>query len=237
MIPILLFFLSRFDRPWIVRPLVLAALAGSGFVLMLSFSRGGFVGLLVIMAVLMIVERKNQAVMTIVGVGAVILVLAAPALYWDRIISMYEAAQHVSEDYSVMVRVQTMKVALILGLKNPVFGVGIGNFIAEASRYLPFTKAVHNAYLQIFSEMGLPGLLVVSSIFIRNIFILRSMMRSTRNRERARLGRFLMIQHIAVTVTAMFIPIAHEFIFWISLVIPSLANISYSEMTAEPERP
>jgi O-antigen ligase len=236
-IPILLFFLARFDKPWIVRPLVLAALAGSVFVLMLSFSRGGFVGLLVILAVLLIVERKNRVVMTIAAVGAVILVVAAPALYWDRIISMYEAAQHVSEDYSVLVRVQTMKVAVILGLKNPVFGIGIGNFIAEASRYLPFAKAVHNAYLQIFSEMGLPGLLLVSSIFIRNIFIIRSMMSSTRNRERARLGRFLMTQQIAVTVTAMFIPIAYEFIFWIPLVIPSLANISYSEMPVDPERP
>lgn len=236
-IPILLFFLARFDRPWIVRPLAMAALAGSVFVIMLSFSRGGFVGLLVILAVLLIIERKNRAIMTIAAVGAVILIAAAPALYWDRIMSMYEAAQSVSEDYAVLVRVQTMKVAIILGLKNPVVGVGIGNFIAEASRYLPFTKAVHNAYLQIFSEMGLPGLLIVSSISIRNIFIIRSMMRSTRNRERAGIGRFLMIHQIAVTVTAMFIPIAYEFIFWLSLVIPSLANIAYSEKTAEPERP
>jgi O-antigen ligase len=236
-IPILLFLMTRFDRPRFVRPLLLAAIAGSVFVLMLSFSRGGFLGLIVILAVLLFVERKNRAVMTIAAAGAVILVVAAPGLYWDRVISAYEAAQHVSEDYSVMVRVQTMKVAAILGAKNPIFGIGIGNFIAQASRYLPFTKAVHNAYLQIFSEMGVPGLLIVSAIFIRNISIVRSMMGSTGNRDRARLGRFLMIQQIAVTVTAMFIPIAYEFIFWLPLVIPSLANIAYSEKPAEPERP
>ncbi len=236
-IPILLFLMTRFDRPRIVRPLIFAAIAGSVFVLMLSFSRGGFVGLLVILIVLLIVERKNRTVMTIAVAGVVVLLAAAPGLYWERVISAYEASQHITEDYSVMVRVQTMKVAAILGAKNPVFGVGIGNFIAQASRYLPFTKAVHNAYLQVFSEMGVPGLLIVSSIFIRNIFIARSMMGSTRNRDRARLGRFLMIQQIAVTVTAMFIPIAYEFIFWLPMVIPSIANIAYSEKTAEPERP
>ena len=235
-IPILLFLLARFDRPRLVRPVVLAALAGSIFVLMLSFSRGGFVGLIVILAVLLFVERKNRAVMTIAAAGAVVLLVAAPALYWDRIISVFDAARHVSEDYAVMVRVQTMKVAALLGLKNPVFGIGIGNFIAQASRYLPFKNAVHNAYLKVFSEMGVPGLLIVSSIFIRNIIIIRSMIRSDSDGDRARLGRFLMIQQIAVTVTAMFIPIAYEFIFWVPMVIPSLADIAYSEKIADPER-
>jgi O-antigen ligase len=235
-IPILLFLLAKFDRPRYIRPLILAALGGTVFVLMLSFSRGGFVGLLVILAVLLVIERKNRAVMTIAAVGVAILTVAAPALYWDRINSLYEAAKYVSQDYAIMVRIQTLKVAVILGLKNPVFGVGIGNFIYQASRFLPFTKVVHNAFLQIFSELGLPGLLVVSTIFIRNIFIIRSMMRSDSKGERARLGRFLMVQQIAVVFNAMFIPIGHEIIFWLPLVIPSLADIAYSEKADETER-
>ena len=235
-IPILLFLLVKFDRPRYVRPLILAALAGTVFVLMLSFSRGGFVSLLVILATLLVIERKNRTVMTIAVVGVAILAVAAPALYWDRISSLYEAAKYVSQDYAIMVRVQTLKVAVILGLENPVFGVGIGNFIYQASRFIPFTKIVHNAFLQIFSELGLPGLLVVSMIFIRNIFIIRSMMRSDSNVEKARLGRFLMVQQIAVAINAMFIPVGHDFIFWITLVIPSLANLVYSEKAGEPER-
>jgi len=236
-IPILLFLLIKFDRPRFIRPMILAALVGTIFVLMLSFSRGGFVGLLVILIALFVVERRNRALMTVAVVGVVILTVAAPALYWDRIISLYEAAKHVSQDYAIMVRVQTLKVAVILGLKNPVFGVGIGNFMHQSSRFLPFTKIVHNAFMQIFSELGLPGLLVVSTIFIRNIFVLRSMMSSDSNGERARLGRFLMVQQIAVATNAMFIPIGYEFIFWISLVIPSLANTAYSEKAGGQERP
>ncbi len=235
-IPILLFLLARFDRPRYARPLILVALAGAVYVLMLSFSRGGFVSLIVILGALLVVERKNRAVMTIAAIGTVILAVAAPTMYWDRITSMYEAAQQVSQDYAILVRIYTLKVALILGLRNPFFGVGIGNFIYQASRFLPFTKVVHNAFLQIFSELGLPGLAVISTIFIRNIFIIRSMMRSKINRERASLGRLLMVQQVAVAVNAMFIPIGYEFIFWLWLVIPSLADAAYSEKTDEPER-
>jgi O-antigen ligase len=235
-IPILLFLLARFDRPWYVRPVIVAALAGTVFVLMLSFSRGGFVGLLVILAATLVVERKNRAVLAVAAAGAIILAVAAPALYWDRIITLYEAAKHVSRDYAILIRVQTLKVAFIMGIENPVFGVGLGNFIFQASRFLPFTKVVHNAFLQVFSELGLPGLLVLSTIFIRNIFIIRSMMGSRSDPDRARLGRFLMVQQIAVVVNATFIPVGYEFILWVWLIIPSLASAAYSEKTAEPER-
>lgn len=235
-IPILLFLLARFDRPWYARPLILVALAGTVFVLMLSFSRGGFVSLIVILAALLVVERKNKAVMTIAVVGTVILAVAAPTLYWDRITSLYVAAKQVSQDHAILVRVRTLRVAFILGLRNPFFGVGIGNFIYQASRFLPFAKVVHSAFLQIFSELGLPGIAVISAIIIRNIIIIRSMMLSKINRERARLGRLLMVQQVALAVNASFIPIGYEFIFWIWLVIPSLANAAYSEKAPEPER-
>ena len=219
-----------------MRPLILAALTGTVFVLMLSFSRGGFVGLIVILAVLLVVERRNKAVMTVALSGAVILLMAAPALYWDRINSLYEAARHVSQDHAILVRVRTLKVAAILGFENPVFGVGIGNFIYQSGRFLPFTKVVHNAFLQIFAELGLPGIVIVTTVFIRNFLIIRSMMRSKLNMERARLGRFLMIQQVAVVFNAMFIPIGYEFIFWLWLAIPSMADLAYSENAGEPER-
>jgi hypothetical protein len=90
--------------------------------------------------------------------------------------------------------------------------------------------------MQVFSELGLPGLLAVIFIFIRNIFIVRSMMRSGPEGERARLGRFLMVHQIAVAVNAMFIPIGYEFIFWLSLVIPTMAEIAYSADPDLPER-
>lgn len=235
-IPVLLFLLARFDKPRYVRPLILAALVGTVFVLMLSFSRGGFVGLIVILVVLLIVERKNKTVMTVALTGSVILLIAAPALYWDRISSLYEAARHVSQDHAILVRVRTLKVAAILGFDNPVFGIGIGNFLYQSGRFLPFTKIVHNAFLQIFAELGLPGMVIVTTIFIRNFLIIRSMMRSKISRERARLGRFLMVQQVAVAVNAMFIPIGYEFIFWLWLVIPSIADMAYREKAGEPDR-
>jgi O-antigen ligase len=232
-IPVLMFLLARFRRPLALRVIILAAIAGAIFTLMLSFSRGGFVGLMVIFACLLFIERRNKAVMAFAAVAVAILAVAAPALYWDRIISIFEAASHLSRDYAVMVRVKTLEVAARLGLENPVFGAGIGNFIYQSSRFVPFMKVVHSAFLQIFSELGFPGLIVVSVIFVRNLAILRSMMRS-HDPQRARLGRFMMVQQIAVAFNAMFIPVGYEFIFWLTLAVPSLADIAYSENTPEP---
>ncbi len=83
-IPILLFLMAKFDRPRFVRPLIMIVLAGTIFVLMLSFSRGGFVGLLMILVGVLIVERKNRKVTVAAALGALILMIVAPAMYWER---------------------------------------------------------------------------------------------------------------------------------------------------------
>jgi O-antigen ligase len=113
--------------------------------------------------------------------------------------------------------------------------VGIGNFIYQAARFLPFSKTVHSAFLQIFSELGFPGLLIVIAVLGRNIKLIWSMMKSD-DEDRAGLGKFLLVQLVAVAVSAMFIPVAYEYIFWIWLVLPSLAHQVYSRRAGEPLR-
>ncbi|MDD3643272.1 MAG: hypothetical protein PHQ19_07425, partial [Candidatus Krumholzibacteria bacterium] len=143
MAPLMLFLFARFPRPRLARPVMLAALCASIYVLALSFSRGGFVSMAAVMVMLLVVERRNRAVMITGIAAAVAALIAAPAIYWDRILSLLEAARYLSADYALLIRYETMKVALLLGAGNPLFGVGADNFILQAGRYLPYVKDVH----------------------------------------------------------------------------------------------
>jgi O-antigen ligase len=225
-IPLLLFLFARFSRPRLLRPFLLVVLAATIFVLSLSFSRGGFVSLLAILLVLLVMERKNHAVLYTGLLMIVIAGIAAPAIYWDRIKSLFEVGEYLTSDYAILIRIETIKVALMLGLKNILFGVGIHNFIYNAARYIPYAKVVHNAFLQIFAELGLPGLVVMMAILAYNFRILVRMSGSP-DRDTAQLGRILIVHQIAVFLNSMFLPTAYNILLWLTMALPSIARSVY----------
>ena len=225
--PLVLFLTARFSRPRIVRPLLLAALGAMFYVLAMSFSRGGFVSMAAAMGMLLIVERRNRAVMipglVVLGIG----LIAAPAIYWERISTLIEAARYVSADYAVLIRYETMRVALLLGAHHPLFGVGPDNFILQAGRFIPYVKDVHNVFLQAFAELGVPGVAALAALAVWNFRVAGSMMRRRGDPEAALLGRMLLVHQAAVIVNAMFIPALYDHVFWIALVLPTVASSVY----------
>lgn len=225
--PLLLFLFARFARPRIVRPLLLAALAATVYVSAMSFSRGGFVSLLIMLAMLLVVERHNRILLVTGGTLAGFLAFATPAIYWSRIASLFDAARDFSLDHAVLARFEMMKVALLIGARHLLFGVGINNFIYQSTRYIPYGKNVHNAFLQIFAELGLPGIAVLIALFVWNFRLVRRMMRARGDEEAALLGRMLLLQQIGVAINVMFIPAAYDIVFWLSLALPSVARYAY----------
>ncbi len=227
MIPILLFLLMKFRRPWFVRPVVALIIGGSVFVLYLSFSRGGFVGLVFMLVALLFVEKKNKAVI-ITGLTMMILAgLLAPALYWDRISSIFDIGSGITSDYSILSRIETMKIALILGFKNPFFGIGIENFLFYISRHAAFSDVVHISFLQIFSDLGVAAVAVVIAIVIRNFMSIKKMIDYRTDPEVSRIGRFLFIQQVAVLANSLTLPVAYHLVFWFTLSLPSIAAYAF----------
>lgn len=227
-IPILFYFVAVYRRRPVVRFVFLLLLVATIFVLILTFSRSGFVSLAFMFLCLLIVERRNRAVfvsgLAIIAVAAIL----APAVYWERIGTIFSGDAEIMKDYAIVSRLETMRVALILGSKNPLLGVGIGNFIHAASFYVPFVNVVHNATLQVFSELGFPGLAVFLAIICYNIRVIRSLMRRRDDWEAAQAGRILLIQHVAVLVNSMFLPLSYQRIFWFTLALPSMARYAYT---------
>jgi len=227
LIPLLIYFIIAKKRVRALKIPFILILAGSIAVLILTFSRGGFVSLVFLLLMIFVVERRNKGVfytgIVIMAAGAVV----APAVYWDRITSLVDLSSAVSGDFAVMSRIATMKVAVILGLRNPVFGVGLENYIFHASRYIPYGNVVHNSILQVFSETGFPGLLVLLAIIGYNFRILLQLSGTGNDPEAVSLGRVLLVQQSAVLFSSMFIPVAYNMVFWIMLALPSIARSIY----------
>lgn len=121
---------------------------------MVTFSRGGFLGLIAAMGVLAWKlgrrHRLNVAVASIVVGG--IAIFAAPGNYGLRILSIFLPGLDVvgSSDQ----RRNLLEQSLLVTARNP-WGIGIGNFPIVGARNLQ----THNAFTQISTEIGILGLI------------------------------------------------------------------------------
>ena len=67
--------------------------------------------------------------------------------------------------------------ALIVGLDNPIIGVGGGNYM-YVQHELDVSGFSHNSYTEAFANFGLPGLLILLSVYLEFIVKLINALRS-----------------------------------------------------------
>ncbi len=119
----------------------------------ITFSRGGFLGLVACSSVLVWkLGRRNRANVTIASlVGGGLFILLAPGNYGLRILSIFGLA--VDPVGSSDQRKELLIRSIVVTLRNP-WGIGIGNFPIVGIHNL----VTHNAFTQVSSELGLLGL-------------------------------------------------------------------------------
>jgi len=124
------------------------------YCLLLTFSRGGYIGFLVGLLVLgLIKERKLLIIFAIVLVSWQSLV---PNAVRDRVLMTYQ--QDEGLDSSSQERIMIWTDALDVITKNPVLGTGFDTY-KFMDRVGPYHDT-HNYYLKIFVELGFIGLFV-----------------------------------------------------------------------------
>jgi len=119
-----------------------------------TFSRGGFLGLSSLAFVfLWKVGRQNRAVTALALAGLVgVLVLALPVGYAGRITSMFSIGEDPTG--SSQARRDLLDRATNVAAHHPIIGIGMGNFHI----YSIHEQVAHNSYLEIAAELGLVGL-------------------------------------------------------------------------------
>ena len=130
-----------------------------------TFSRGGFIGLVAATFVLVWrLGKKNRVATTAALVFAVILFLGlAPGAFSSRLGTIFNSASDLTGSSSQ--RTEVLKRSVVVALRYPLFGVGIGNFRQKSPRNLE----THNAYTQVAAEMGLTAAVIYVLFLIHPI--------------------------------------------------------------------
>lgn len=140
-----------------------------------TYSRGGFLGLTCVMLVLGWKIGRRNRVMTILLLlfGLTAFLVLAPGGYYNRLFSIYDTSRDMVG--SSTARRELLIRSIIVALRHPLFGVGIGNFHTVSIR-----EAVsHNAYTQVASEMGMTAMVIYTMFIVTPIRRLRQIERET----------------------------------------------------------
>ncbi len=212
-----LYFAARKGLP---RAFLLAAIGCMAGAVIASFSRGGFLTIMAILIALIINHLKERGPATLIWtcVGLALLLVLLPAGYSDRVYSIFDFKADPTG--SADARWDSMVLAWNTMLAHPVLGVGLGmhglDFLHQLGNW--HWSGVHNVYLQIGADLGVPGLLVylltLWYLFNGNRQSLKHIRQSPEARELLELGNGIQVALVGFLVGAFFAPVAYEFYFF-----------------------
>lgn len=158
-VPLAVAFVARKGGTWLFRLACLAAAVLAVVAIVLSHSRGGFIGLSVAMALWAIREKRRIQAVVVGTLFVAGLAVFAPKSFWAR----NETVTSFHEDASAMGRVYAWQVASRISLDKPLLGVGAGSFRYAWPLYAPpearRAYVAHNIFLDVIGELGWAGLL------------------------------------------------------------------------------
>ncbi len=176
------FFLIKGATPF-HRLLLVCAIALMLIGVVITASRGGFLGLLAISLFLLIRSSGKARKYTLVAllVGATLIVATAPEAFSNRVSSIFALEQ----DYNLKDRSgrkQVWENGLKMLIRHPFMGVGIGAFPIAHGDFSnsKIHIAPHNSFVQIAAELGLPGIALFLAIFITAFWYARKARRLAR---------------------------------------------------------
>ena len=180
----------------------------------LTFSRGGFLGMLVVLTSLPVffAEYRKRS-LALLSILAVLILIFAPTSYWDRIstITSWKVDQ---ETGMTGTRLDAWKLVLTASLEKPLMGVGAGNSYYISGREAGDWVSIHNSFIQILSELGIFALAYFSFFFILfrslNIVILKSYWKNKKTPRGLILYKCTLISFLSYATTTLFLPQAYN---------------------------
>ena len=182
------------------------------WVILLTQSRGAFLGLSVLMSLLFIHSLK-KSLRTAIALAVLVLVVAVyvPDSVWDRLsgIRMLASTSTLHEadwEGSAAQRFEIQKVAWNIFTDHKLFGVGFGAYHSAHESYAPEmgARSAHNTYLALAAEVGLPGVMLWCALVGSVLLYAYRRQRRVENKELADQQRWIWWGFVAFLVAGFF---------------------------------
>lgn len=198
-LPLLYYLIDDEPRRW-ARNGFRACFYASIICVILTYSRGGLLGLATVLFLIAMMSRYRIPALAMLGAGALLVASFAPAAWIHRMDNM--ADQKI--DSSEMQRLIAWRTGWNLALDYPITGGGLEAYpdVVVFRHYQPEempggreSSGPHSIYFQVLGELGFPGLALFLLLLGTCLVSLRSLRRRARGRAR---------DHWAIPYTRMF---------------------------------
>jgi O-antigen ligase len=192
-----------------------------------TFSRGGFIGLIAMALVLVrkIGRRNKSLAVGALVLGAVFFLAVAPGAYAGRLSSIFTGADLTGSSSQ---RTEVLKRSIMVALRYPIFGVGLGNFHHKSAQEL----GTHNAYTQVAAETGIAAMVFYILFMVHPLRKLRMIERELFERKENSRFYYLAIglqaSLVGYMVASFFAAVAYQwYIYYLVAYAIALRRIYY----------
>lgn len=220
-----------------VRATLLGMLALEGLTVILTFSRGGFLTLGAIILVYMWKLRRRAERVWMYGLLVVVLLCVPllPSTYFDRMSTII----HTEADStgSAGERWTDMMIAMKHAFSSPIVGAGVGmNVLAMNEARGGGWRPVHNVFLELTLDLGVPGVLVFVALLVACLkSTIQVQQRAARSPDMKTLGQLaegIQISLLAFTLAALFHPVSyHPYFYYLAALALAAHAVSRSMRT------
>jgi putative inorganic carbon (HCO3(-)) transporter len=234
----LIYYLARYSAVPVVKIGLFIVLGLSVTTVVMTFSRGGFVGLLVLGAFILKNSRNKFAGLAIVCLAGGLTYLLAPDTWFDRLNTIETA----DNDGSFMGRVVAWKISWLIAADHPLFGGGmhavqrllVWDTYKPLLYHLDFIStppaddvphAAHSIYFEVLGDMGFLGLTLFLGMLGSAFWNCSRLYNMARHEPSliwaADLARMLQVTLIVYLVTAAALSMAYFELIYIVIAIAS----------------
>ena len=254
MIVPILYYLYRYSELRAVRLCFMAALVLSLVATIGTYSRGGFVGMLVLGMFMVKNSRHRVSTTLLVGLAGVLVYTLAPAAWFTRLDTINSA----TDDGSFMGRVIAWKMSVLVALDHPMTGGGPHSIhrLLVWETYRPqlyrldfittppadtLPHAAHSIWFEILGDLGFPGLTLFLAILILTFWKCRSIARMTHGHPSLAwagdLARMLQISLAVYITTGSALSLGYFEMYYIIVALLSRISRTVQQTLAEQTRP